>query len=93
MTGGLGFVKDGQGNQNRNRRMVREINDKHFKAPKPQSNFSRKYRTSKAADAKTLQTIRKQTQRAQQNNLIKHLILVSLSVVIVVLMIYIFASL
>ncbi len=35
MTGGLGFVKDGQGNQNRNRRMVREINDKHFKAPKP----------------------------------------------------------
>nr|WP_321408897.1 hypothetical protein [uncultured Carboxylicivirga sp.] len=84
MTGGLGFVKDGMNSQNRNRRMVNDLNDRHFKSSKPKSNFSRKYRETKKADPKTLEAIREKTKRERRRNLIKSLIIISISIIIVI---------
>ncbi|WP_289055695.1 hypothetical protein [Carboxylicivirga marina] len=61
MTGGLGFVKDGTNNQKSNRRMVKDLHDKHFKSSSPKSDFSRKFRERNKADAVTLEAIKKRT--------------------------------
>lgn len=84
MTGGLGFVKDGMNAQKRNRRMVTELHDKHFKSSKPKSDFSRKFKESKEVDAKTLEAIRANAKRDNQRGLIKALLVIALAVTIVV---------
>ncbi|MCT4590840.1 MAG: hypothetical protein N4A71_23655 [Carboxylicivirga sp.] len=80
MTGGLGFVRDGINAQKRNRRMVKDLKDKHFKPSKPKSDFSRKYAKSKHADAEVIKTIREQSAKDNQRNLIKNIILIVIAI-------------
>ena len=83
MTGGLGFVRDGMNNQRRNRKMVKDLNEKHFKSSMPKSDFSRKYSESKKADSKTLEAIRIKTKEEGKRNLFKSIILIAIAVTIV----------
>ena len=90
MTGGLGFVKDGMNAQKRNRRMVNDLSEKHFKSSKPKSDFSRKYNDSVKADAKILKAIRERTKRERKRNLIKSIVLIGFSLIIVITIYFLF---
>lgn len=84
MTGGLGFVKDGMSSQRRNRRMVNDLNEKHFKSSVPKSDFSRKYSESKKVDVKTIEAIRERSKAERRRNLIKSMVIMAIAVIIVV---------
>lgn len=83
MTGGLGFVKDGMNAQKRNRRMVDQLGENHFKSQRPKSDFARTYTESKVANKETIEAITVQLKNDSRRNILKSIILLTIAVIIV----------